>query len=107
MEDFEPNLTIDEHIALLTPEAVEDLFSSLATTVSTATIEELIDTNLTDKLALDHINYMDEDELYGHVSTIIDLAPTADTAKQLAISNPTQAAEVLNELLYWSNQGRI
>ena len=104
---YEPNLTIDEHIDLLTPEAVEELFDSLATTVPTTTIESFIEENLTDKLALDYINYMDEDGLYEYIGTIINLAPTADTAKQLAINNPSQATEVLEELLYWRKQGRI
>ena len=107
MEDFVPNLTIDEHIELLTAEAVEELFESLAITLPYSVLNEYMENNLTDKLVMDYMDHMDEDILHNHVSTIIDLSPTQAKAKQLAIDNPTQATEVLDELLYWRKQGRI
>jgi len=107
MEDITPNLSIDEHIDLLPQDEVNDLFLSLADTVSTQVVEDLIDTNLTEDLVKSYLHYMDEDTLFSMVEPIIDLTPTVYSVRQLALTDPDKASTLLEELLYWKSQGRV
>jgi hypothetical protein len=108
MEEFKPNLTIDDHIELLPQEELDSLFLELAKTVDSNLLANIVDDNLTVTMAKDYLNYeLSDDEFFEYASSIVNLAPTPTSVKQLAIDNPTQATEVLNELLYWRKQGRI